>query len=164
MDQKPGLTNHFIGEIDFESILRPSDIPNLNVITSGLIPPNPSELLGSHSMEKFCDTVRDRFDMVIFDTPPTMTVTDSVVLSRIVDGVVFVIRSGQTPKELTRRALLQYKNSKCDVLGMILNLVDTSRGSYYSYYYSHYYKYGYGGESPKEQRKREKRERKDRKV
>jgi capsular exopolysaccharide synthesis family protein len=164
MDQKPGLTNHFIGEIDFESILRPSDIPNLNIITSGLIPPNPSELLGSHSMEKFCDTVRDRFDMVIFDAPPTMTVTDSVVLSRIVDGVVFVIRSGQTPKELTRRALLQYKNSKCDVLGMILNLVDTSRGSYYSYYYSHYYKYGYGGESPKEQRKREKRERKDRKV
>jgi Mrp family chromosome partitioning ATPase len=115
-------------------------------------------------MEKLCDTVRDRFDMVIFDTPPTMTVTDSVVLSRIVDGVVFVIRSGQTPKELTRRALLQYKNSKCDVLGMVLNLVDTSKGSYYSYYYSHYYKYGYGGESPKEKRKREKKEKKDRKV
>jgi capsular exopolysaccharide synthesis family protein len=164
MDQKPGLTNHFIGEIDYESIIRSSDIPNLNIITAGLIPPNPSELLGSHSMEEFCDTVRDRFDMVIFDTPPTMTVTDATVLSRIVDGVVFVIKSGQTPKELTRRALLQYKNSKCDVLGIILNLVDTSKGSYYSYYYSHYYKYGYGGESPKEKRKRKKKEKKDRKV
>lgn len=123
--------------------------------------PNPSELLGSHSMEKFCDNVRNRFDIIIFDTPPTMTVTDAVVLSRIVDGVVFVIKSGQTPKELTRRALLQYKNSKSDLLGIILNLVDVSKGGYYSYYYSHYYKYGYGDEPPKEKRKREKREKKE---
>jgi polysaccharide biosynthesis transport protein len=163
IDLKPGLSNHFIGEIDYESIIKHVNIPHLNVITCGLIPPNPSELLGSHSMEKFCDNVRNRFDIIIFDTPPTMTVTDAVVLSRNVDGVVFVIKSGQTPKELTRRALLQYKNSKSDLLGIILNLVDVSKGGYYSYYYSHYYKYGYGygAEPPKEKRKRKKREKKE---
>ena len=163
IDLKPGLSNHFIGEIDYESIIKHVNIPHLNIITCGLIPPNPSELLGSHSMEKFCDNVRNRFDIIIFDTPPTMTVTDAVVLSRNVDGVVFVIKSGQTPKELTRRALLQYKNSKSDLLGIILNLVDVSKGGYYSYYYSHYYKYGYGygAEPPKEKRKREKREKKE---
>jgi Mrp family chromosome partitioning ATPase len=117
-------------------------------------------------MEKFIDTVRNRFDMVIFDTPPAMTVTDSIVLSRFIDGVVFVIKSGQTPKELTRRALLQFKKSNSEVLGIILNLVDISKGSYYSYYYSHYYKYGYGYgvESPKEKRKRKKREKKEAKA
>ncbi|MBT6230197.1 MAG: polysaccharide biosynthesis tyrosine autokinase [Candidatus Scalindua sp.] len=165
-DLKPGLSNHFIGEIDLESIIRPTVVPNLNLVTCGLIPPNPSELLGSHNMEKFIDTVRNRFDMVIFDTPPAMTVTDSIVLSRFIDGVVFVIKSGQTPKELTKRALLQFKKSNSEVLGIILNLVDISKGSYYSYYYSHYYKYGYGYgvESPKEKRKRKKREKKEAKA
>lgn len=165
-DLKPGLSNHFIAEIDLESIIRPSGIPDLNIITCGLIPPNPSELLGSHSMEKFIGIVRDRFDMVIFDTPPVMSVTDTVVLSRFVDGVVFVIKSGQTPKELTKRAILQFNKSKCEVLGMILNLVDISKGSYYSYYYSNYYKYGYGygTESPKETKRRKKREKKEAKV
>ena len=162
IDLKPGLSNHFIGEIDLESIITPSVIPGLNIVTCGRIPPNPSELLGSHSMEKFVDTVRDRFDTVIFDTPPAMTVTDSIVLSKFTDGVVFVIKSGQTPKELTKRALFQFAKSKSDVLGVILNLVDVSKGGYYSYYYSHYYKdsygYGYGVESPKERKKREKKE------
>lgn len=161
IDLKPGLSNHFIGEIDYESIIKPSGVPKLSIITCGIIPPNPSELLGSHSMEAFCKTVKEKFDTVIFDTPPTMTVTDAQVLSRFVDGVIFVVKSGQTVKELARRAVMQHSNPKTgELLGVILNLVDVSKGSYYSYYYSYYYKYGYGYDSDEGSSKRKKKNKK----
>ncbi len=142
---QPGLSNHFLGEVDLESIIKPTSVPNLSVITCGIIPPNPSELLGSHNMETFCNTIREKFDTVIFDTPPSMMVTDAVVLSRIMDGVVFVIRSGHTEKGLAKRAVLQFTKNKRELLGVVMNLMDVKKGGYYNY--SGYYKYGYGYDS-----------------
>lgn len=151
----PGLSNHFIGESGLESIIKPTIVPNLSVITCGLIPPNPSEMLGSHSMETFCKSVRERFDTVIFDTPPAGAVTDAVVLSGIVNGVIYIIKSGAVTKEAARRAVLQLNGGKSEVLGVVMNSVDVSRGSYY-HYYSHYYKYGYGSEEGSKKNKKRK--------
>ena len=144
---QPGLSNHLIGDYDFESILRPTPVPNLSVITSGDIPPNPSEIMHSTAMEEFCNTVRKKFDIVIFDTPPTMTVTDSMILSRIVDGVVVVIKSGMVARETAKRCISQIKKNEAEIFGVIANCVDITKGSYYYHYYAHYYKYAYTSES-----------------
>ncbi len=152
----PGLSNHLIGESDLESIIKPTAIPNLSIVTCGLIPPNPSEMLGSHSMETFCKSVKERFDTVIFDTPPAMTVTDAVVLSNIVNGVIYVIKSGEATKEMVKRSILQLSGKKSEMLGVVMNSVDVSRGGYY-HYYSRYYKYGYGYGSEEGSKKNKKR-------
>jgi capsular exopolysaccharide synthesis family protein len=138
----PGLSNHFIGECDLESIIKPTVVPNLSIVTCGLIPPNPSEMLGSHSMETFCKNVGGQFDTIIFDTPPAMAVTDAVVLSNIVNGVIYVIKSGEVTKEMAKRSILQLSGKKNEILGVVMNSVDVSKGSYY-HYYSRYYKDGY---------------------
>jgi len=93
-------------------------------------------------METFCKSVREKFDVIIFDTPPSMTVTDAVVLSNIIDGVVFVIKSGVTVKEVAKRAISQITNNNREILGVVMNFIDVSRGSTYYHYYSSSYKYG----------------------
>ncbi len=156
VDTLPGLSNHFIGESDLESIIKPTIVSNLSIVTCGLIPPNPSEMLGSHGMELFCKSVKERFDTVIFDTPPAITVTDAVVLSNIVNGVIYVIKSGEVTKDMVKRSILQLSGKKSEMLGVVMNSVDVSRGSYY-HYYSRYYKYGYvygDEEASKKNRKR----------
>jgi Mrp family chromosome partitioning ATPase len=99
-------------------------------------------MLGSTAMETFCKTVRERFDIVIFDSPPAMTVTDAIVLTRIMDGLIIVIKSGETMRETARRAISQLTGNRCEMLGVVVNYVDISRGSYYY----HYYRYGYDSE------------------
>ncbi|GAX62901.1 ATPases [Candidatus Scalindua japonica] len=138
----PGLTNHILGDNDLDSIIKHTAIPNISVITCGLIPPNPSEMLGSHSMEKFCKEIMDRFDTVILDTPPAMAVTDTIVLSNMVDGIIYVIKSGKISKESARRSLHQFAGKKAEVLGVVINSVDAARGDFYGYGYG----YGYGVE------------------
>ncbi|MGR3174058.1 MAG: GumC family protein [Candidatus Scalindua sp.] len=146
VEKNPGLCNHLIGEIELESIIKSTQIPNLSIVTCGNIPPNPSEIMQSAVMKKFCNTVRKRFDMVIFDTPPAMTVTDAIVLSTIVDGVILTIKSGTTVKDTIKRCISQIHNDKGEMLGAIVNEVDISKGGYYYHYYAHYYKYGYSSE------------------
>ncbi len=139
--RNPGLSNLLIGENDLESIVKSTSIPNLSIITCGIIPHNPSEILESTFMEKFCKEVRDKFDIVIFDTPPSMTVTDAVVLSRNMDGVIITIESGSTVKNTVKRCISQLISSKCEILGAIINYADIVKGGYYYDYYAHYYKY-----------------------
>jgi capsular exopolysaccharide synthesis family protein len=151
--RNPGLSNHLIGENDFESIIKPTCVPHLSVATCGFLPPNPSEMLGSVAMETFCKTAREKFDMVIFDTPPAMTVTDAIVLSKLMDGLIIVIKSGETVRETAKRAISQLTSNKCEILGAVVNYVTISKGSYYYHYYSHYYKYGYGEENLREEKR-----------
>jgi capsular exopolysaccharide synthesis family protein len=144
--RKPGFSNHLIGECNLKSIVKATSVPNLSIITCGIIPPNPSELLDSTAMEKFCEEVRANFDIVIFDTPPAMSVTDAVVLSRNVDGVIITIKSGSTVKNTIKRCISQIKSSKCEILGAVINSADIAKSGYYYHYYAHYYKYGYSSE------------------
>ena len=146
VEKNPGLCNHLLGEVKLESIIKITMVPNLSIVTCGNIPPNPAEIMHSAVMKNFCNEVRERFDMVIFDTPPSMTVTDAIVLSSIVDGVIITIKSGTSVKETIKRCISQITTNSGEMLGAVVNHVDISRGGYYYHYYAHYYKYGYSSE------------------
>jgi succinoglycan biosynthesis transport protein ExoP len=119
-------------------------LPNLFILPAGSPPPNPAELLASANMKDVLHELRDQFDHIVIDTPPTLSVTDAVVLSPRVDAIILVIRSGQTTKQALRRArdILMQVNAR--VTGVLLNAVDLTSPDYYYYYeyqgkYSHYY-------------------------
>lgn len=141
-DRRIGLTNLLIGRAKLEETIIQTEINNLSIITCGTLPPNPSELLGSEPMDRLLVELKAKFDVVLFDTPPVIAVTDAAVLGSKLDGVVLVVKSGQTDKEACFRAHSLLQNVKTHVLGALLNGVNIESlyGSYYYYY--HYYYYG----------------------
>ncbi len=145
LDNKVGLSNFLSGnaEID-EGIIKVSNVKNLDVITSGPIPPNPAELLSSYRFTDLLHALYSLYNFIIVDTPPVIGISDPLITSTQVDGVIIVARSGKTQKEAIREArrLLQGVNAK--ILGVVLNAIDQS-SMRYSYYYN-YYKYYYTNE------------------
>ena len=144
--RSPGLTDVLVGSVPLADAVHETDIPNLFVLGSGQFPPNPSELLGSESMQAMIDETKRLFDVALFDTPPLLAVTDAAVLSTRVDGTMLVVRMGSTAREAVRRALLALRAVHGRVLGAVLNDVDFRAGSYYGGY-GYYYSYYYYGES-----------------
>ncbi|MBH0230738.1 CpsD/CapB family tyrosine-protein kinase [Halobacillus sp. KCTC 3957] len=134
VDNTFGLSNYLVSQHSVLDLVRGSDVENLDVLPCGPIPPNPSELLGSQKMEKFLEEAKEIYDMVIFDTPPVLAVADSQVLSRIVDGVLLVVRSKQTEQEAAIKAKEQLEQSKANILGVVLNDRDVKYSNYYYYY------------------------------
>jgi polysaccharide biosynthesis transport protein len=146
MGPRSGLSNVLTGSATLQQTIQPSKIlPNLFILPAGTPPPNPAELLASSNMKDVLEELRGQYDHVVIDTPPTLSVTDAVVLSPRADAIVLVIRSGQTTKQALRRArdILTQVNAK--VSGVLLNAVDLSSPDYYYYYeyqgkYSRYYR------------------------
>jgi tyrosine-protein kinase Etk/Wzc len=136
--KEPGITNVLIGKSSVYDIISPTEIENLFVIPCGVLPPNPSELLASDSMTKMIETLRDEFDFLIFDTPPVIAVTDAVVLSSQVDGVILVVESGKATFDAVNRAKILLQNVNAKIIGSVLNNIDVRR-SYHGYDYYHYY-------------------------
>src|SRR5699024_8546041 len=99
LDNLTGLSNILVGESALEDAIQPSDVDHLYVTTCGPIPPNPSELLASKKMRTVLKQAESHYDLVIFDTPPVLAVTDATILANIVDGSLLVVRSGQTEIE-----------------------------------------------------------------
>ena len=132
-----GLTTSLLaGEnVSLEDYLQPTEIDTLSVLTSGPIPPNPSELLGSHRMQHLIEVLTQAADIVIFDSPPVLAVTDAVVLGRQVDGVLMVADAGNTREHALAQAAAELQKTGANVLGVALNRLDTRRGGYYYYYY-----------------------------
>ena len=91
--QQPGLSNFIVGNSEVGDVVRPSGVPQLWLLPSGLIPPNPAELLGSMKFKEFLATLKERFDWVIIDSPPVMAVTDACILAHSAHGVLFVVGS-----------------------------------------------------------------------
>ena len=146
MGPHSGLSNVLTGSATLEqAITRTPVLPNLFVLPAGTPPPNPAELLASTNMRDVLAQLREQFDHIVIDTPPSLSVTDAVVLSPRADAVVLVIRSGQTTKQALRRSrdVLVQVNAK--VVGVLLNAVDLSSPDYYYYYeyqgkYARYYR------------------------
>ncbi len=146
MGPRSGLSNVLTGSATLENaITRSSILPNLDVLPAGTPPPNPAELLASANMRDVLEQLRARYDHIVVDTPPALSVTDAVVLSPRADAIVLVIRSGQTTKQALRRSrdILMQVNAK--VSGVLLNAVDLSSPDYYYYYeyqgkYARYYR------------------------
>jgi len=137
----PGLVEVISGQRLLEDVMITNVIKRVTVIPSGRIPPNPAELLGSYEMLGLLDRLANEFDYVVVDSPPILPVTDSVVLSRFVDGVVLVVRGGNTPRRIISDAKERLVSVGARILGTILNDVDLTGGDYYHYsrYYTSYY-------------------------
>jgi polysaccharide biosynthesis transport protein len=136
-----GLSHLLTGQATARQSIRRTDVQNLWVMTAGVTPPNPSELLASERMKTLVSTVQNGpFDWVIIDTPPVLAVTDAVIVAPWLSGVVFVIRSEMTQRRLAERAVETLMTSRPRVLGAVLNRVDIVRNKYY---YSRYYGYKY---------------------
>ena len=121
-------------------------INDLSALTTGPVPPSPADLLSSHRMREAISELRHRFKFIVIDSPPIMAATDAVILSALTDGVLLIVRSGETPKEAFARARDLLVAVKARLLGVVLNAVDSSAPDYYySYrYYPYAYGYGYG--------------------
>lgn len=140
----PGLSNALAGHMEPEDVIQPSGIPNLFVLASGTVPPNPSELLGSASMKRLLDHVAESYT-VILDAPPLLPVTDAAVLTANADGALVVITEGQTEDRQLEGCLTQLAAVHGTVLGVVMNKV--SKTSSRSYHYYGYYGSTYDGDS-----------------
>jgi len=134
--KEPGLSNYLMGMVSFEEILSETHVPNLTLVSCGSIMPNPSELLGSLRLKRFIEEARQRFDFIIFDTPPLNAATDAVVLGTQVDGVVLVVRVEVTNRNVAKQKLELFENVPATILGVILNGTEKEMAHEgYSYYH-----------------------------
>jgi len=129
-----GLTSVLTRQIPLKEAVNGTSVPNLYVLTSGPIPPNPAELIGSHGMDQFLEDAMKVFDLVIFDTPPVLTVTDSQVLANKCDGTILVTYSGKTEVEHVLKAKESLLSAKGKLLGVILNGKKLQKSEQYYYY------------------------------
>jgi polysaccharide biosynthesis transport protein len=142
LENMNGMSTFLSGNSDLSSMIQQSEIPNLFAVSAGRIPPNPAELLGSPRMKQGLALLDEYFDHVVIDSPPVLSVTDARIISSLVDGVVLVIKGGETPKEAVQRTKRLLHEVHAHVIGTLLNNVDVRSADYY--YYSKYYHYGYG--------------------
>jgi len=149
-----GMTNLLVEKTDLKLTVFNTSIPNLHVIPSGPIPPNPSEILGSKRMEELIEVLRKNFTRIIIDTPPITAVTDAALLGKLSDGVVLVVRANRTVRDMAKTGLEQLTAVGAKLLGVVLNGVSMGRGSYY--YYQYYYYYGDEGYQEKKSSRKKK--------
>ncbi len=135
-----------------ESVIQKTDIPNLDVITCHSIPPNPPELLGSARMRELLNSVRDRYDRIVVDSPPITVVSDAVLLLPYVEGVILVVHFRKMRRDLVARAVRKLRDGDVPIVGAVLNNIDLKKNGYYYYPY-HYHYYGQYAQSNKAQPK-----------
>ncbi|SNX55045.1 CpsD/CapB family tyrosine-protein kinase [Thermoanaerobacterium sp. RBIITD] len=146
-----GLTNIIVEDANYQKyIISDKEYDNLDIIPSGPIPPNPSELLGSNKMKNFINNLKEDYDYILLDAPPVLLVTDPTVLAPIVDGVILVVQANKTEIDVTKRAKEILTNLKANILGVVLNKVKEHNKGYYYYYY-------YSDDGSKHKKKRRKR-------
>jgi capsular exopolysaccharide synthesis family protein len=134
-----GFSTVLSGQIKLVDALQKTRIQNLSILTSGAIPPNPSELLGSLAAKRVLDELRDHFDYVIIDSSPLLAVTDAAVLSASVDGVLIMARYGETKREQLAHAVRSLGDVGAKLLGAVLTMTPTRKNASYNYSYSGYY-------------------------
>jgi capsular exopolysaccharide synthesis family protein len=136
LSNQVGLSSLLLQSVASEVVLRSVNIPNLRVITSGPIPPNPAEMLGSTRMRDTLGNLATSFDYIVIDTPPTLAVADSAILSSMVDGVILVVSTSEVSADKIQRAKAQLDGVKANLLGVVLNgLEHDPQEDYYYYYY-----------------------------
>jgi capsular exopolysaccharide synthesis family protein len=136
-----GLSNVLIGQQQLERAISKTEVPNLDVLTSGPMPPNPAELLGSPQMRALLDAARQRYDRVLLDGPPCLLISDALVAATLVDAVIIVARADQGTKGSLRRAREQFQRINVRVIGAIFNGVRARPGGYFRQAYRDFYDY-----------------------
>ncbi len=155
VESKDGLSSFLTGNTEFGNLIKKTKVENLDIIPAGVIPPNPSELLSSYRMRDLINGVFTLYSFVIIDSPPLLGLSDSLILSTITDGVIVVVRAGNTPRDLVGQAKKLLCGVNAKVLGVVLNGIreyDLKYGSY-SYYCSYYYEDGSDQKDKKKKRR-----------
>ena len=155
VDNKNGLSNYLANmKCQEDKLIKKTEIPNLFVITSGPVPPNPAELISLNKMKELLARLKQEYDVVIIDGAPVLPVTDSVILSSIVDRVVLVVSSGETHKDELKSVKQVLDGAGATIAGVVLNKVDMKSNGYGKYgKYSKGYYGGYYAEDNKESKK-----------
>jgi capsular exopolysaccharide synthesis family protein len=139
MEQEPGLSNLLVGDAEAGKVRRTS-LPSLHLLTSGTVPPNPSELLDSRRFKELMALLGKHYDWVILDSPPVLPVTDAVVMAECASAVVLVTAADRTPLQAARSAVEHLMTARAHIIGAVLNRADLDRRAYY---YSKYYRTEY---------------------
>ncbi|HYO92771.1 MAG TPA: CpsD/CapB family tyrosine-protein kinase, partial [Pyrinomonadaceae bacterium] len=145
---EPGLTDYLAGEIKLDDALRTyPQLPGLKIMTSGYLPANPAELLGSEEMLNFLGRAKERFTHVIIDSPPSVSFADGAIISTLVDGVVVVVHGGKSSRAVVRHLINRLTGVGARIFGTVLNNVKPQPYDYY--YNSYYYNYQTEGITPR---------------
>ena len=139
--REPGLSDYCSREMKLDLVMQSTKEPNLSAVTSGKLPPNPPALIGSTAVKRFLDECRERFTWIILDAPPIVSVTDPLLLAKLADMVLMVVRYNQVDRKLARRSLVALRRTDARVVGVVLNGIDPKSDSYH-YYYSYYQERG----------------------
>lgn len=142
LSNKVGLSSCISMGTALSDAVQKTSIEGLYALTGGVIPPNPSELLGSEQMKNVLQRAKEQYDYVLIDTPPVMLVTDALIVSRFVDGMILVIASAEVKVEMARDVKKQLQHTGANILGVVLNKV---RSEHLGYGYGYYYYYGHEG-------------------
>ncbi len=138
----PGLTNVLVGALPLDKALQNTEVENLQILASGPIPPNPAELLNSSAMEQVQEMLKERCDIVIYDTPPCLSVADAQIMAATVDGLIYVVQVGSTRKSAIKHGNELLRQAHARILGVVYNKMqmDGKKDNYYYGYYSYYHK------------------------
>jgi capsular exopolysaccharide synthesis family protein len=139
-----GISTVIVGKATIMEAVKRTDVPNLDVLPCGPVPPNPSELLHTERFAAVLAECAKLYDRIVLDSPPTSAVTDPAVLGNLADGVVLVVKAGETTRDSAMHARRQLMGAKARLIGVVVNAIDFSNPAYgYEYYYRNYYRYGY---------------------
>lgn len=130
-----GLTDMITNQCSMEMAIKETDVPNLSVITSGSIPPNPSEILASQKMTMLLEELKEKFDFILIDTPPVLAVSDAQIIATKCDGVIFVVDAGKVKRDLVIKAKSSLEFVQARILGVVLNKISQKESAKYYLYY-----------------------------
>ena len=143
MGQSQGLSTYLSRQVEIDPLIHKLWVPNLSVLPCGPIPPNPAELISSERMRLMLKELGEKYDHILIDSPPLINVTDPVILSTMVDGVIMVVQAGRSTRDIVRRARQELGSVGAKIFGVVLNNLDIKREGYDSYLAT-YGNYGYG--------------------
>ena len=141
VDHVVGLSTYLARRAEIDDVIQKLPIPNLSVLASGRIPPNPAELISSSRMKEMLVLLSERYDHILIDSPPLLKVTDPVILSTLVDGVMLVVHGGKSTREVVRRTRMELSSAGAKIFGVVLNNVDANQDGYEHYHYDTYSDY-----------------------
>ncbi|MCM1467214.1 MAG: CpsD/CapB family tyrosine-protein kinase [Alistipes sp.] len=145
-----GLTHYLSGQCNLDEIIYATQIDRLHMIFSGVVPPNPAELLDGKLFKAIIREFSRHYDYVIIDTPPLGNVIDAAIIAQVANAAVLVLGAGNISRKFAQMTLEQLKKTNCKVLGAVLNKVDLRENGYYGKYYGKYYGEYYGNYSQKQ--------------
>src|SRR2546425_1600083 len=148
VDHAVGLSTYLARRAELDDVIQKLPIPNLSLLPSGRIPPNPSEMISSARMKEMLALLAERYDHILIDSPPLLKVTDPVILSTLVDGVILVVHGGKSNREVLRRTRQELSMAGARIFGVVLNNTEMHGGGYDSYSYESYGDYEHESAQP----------------